>query len=268
MPLKQFLKRILLIFTLFIFCYFLGEGIAIFQAHFFPQTLPTSGTGSWGLSFQQNGETPVGNASSEELAAFDAYYAKDTEEKVLYLTFDAGYENGNTIPILDALKKHQVPATFFVVGTYIKDNPDIVKQIINDGHIIGNHTFHHKDMSQISSLESFTEELESVNQLYKEITDKEMPKLYRPPQGIYNTSNLQMDKDLGYKTFFWSLAYVDWYQDKQPSHEEAFDLLLSRVHPGAIILLHSTSSTNAEILDELLTKWKEMGYTFRSLEDY
>lgn len=268
MPKKTIIKRILLIGTLFVFCFFLGEGVAMLQSHFFPQAIPTSSTGSWGLSFQQDGETPVGNASSEELAVYDAFFAKNTDEKILYLTFDAGYENGNTEPILDALKKHNAPATFFVVGTYLKGNPDLIKRMVEEGHTVGNHTYNHKDMSQISSLEAFTEELVTVEDAFKEITGTEMTKYYRPPQGIYNTSNLEMAQSLGYKTFFWSLAYVDWYQDDQPTHEEAFDKLLSRVHPGAIVLLHSTSSTNAEILDELLTKWEEMGYTFRSLEDF
>ena len=122
-------------------------------------------------------------------------------------------------------------------------------------------------MSQISTKEAFEKELKDVESLYKEITGKEMVKYYRPPQGKYSTDNLKMAKDMGYHTFFWSLAYVDWYQDDQPSHDEAFDKLLGRIHPGAIVLLHSTSSTNAEILDELLGKWEDMGYTFHSLDE-
>ena len=136
-----------------------------------------------------------------------------------------------------------------------------------EGHTVGNHTYHHPDMSQISTKEAFEKELSDVETLYKEITGEEMTKYYRPPQGKYSTDNLQMAKELGYHTFFWSLAYVDWYQDDQPSHDEAFDKLLGRIHPGAIVLLHSTSSTNAEILDELLGKWEEMGYTFHGLEE-
>ena len=139
--------------------------------------------------------------------------------------------------------------------------------MISDGHIVGNHSYHHPDMSQISSIDSFSKELQALSDLYKEATGQEMKKYYRPPQGKYSETNLKMAKDLGYKTFFWSLAYVDWYQDKQPSKEEAFDKLLSRIHPGAIVLLHSTSSTNAQILDELLGKWEEMGYQFRSLDN-
>ena len=223
--------------------------------------------GNWGLSFQEEGKTPVGNASIQELTALDTYYAQDTEEKILYLTFDAGYENGHTPAILDALKKHQVKATFFVVGTYIDSEPDLVHRIVKEGHTVGNHTWHHPDMSQISSMESFRKELEYVETAYQKTTGKEMTKYYRPPQGKYSTENLRMAKELGYKSFFWSLAYVDWYQDNQPSKEEAFDKLIGRIHPGAIVLLHSTSSTNAEILDELLTKWEEMGYQVRPLKE-
>ena len=189
-------------------------------------------------------------------------------EKVIYLTFDAGYENGNTQPILDALKKHNVHATFFVVGHYLESAPDLVKQMVADGHFVGNHTYHHLDMSSIASKESFEKEMKDVENQYKEITGQELAHFYRPPQGKYNTKNLEMAKDLGYHTFFWSLAYVDWYQDKQPTKEEAFKKLVGRIHPGAIVLLHSTSKTNGEILDELLTKWEEMGYTFRTLEDF
>lgn len=222
---------------------------------------------NWGLSFQEDGQPPVANATSDELKAYNAYYAEDTDEKVLYLTFDCGYENGNTEPILDALKKHNAPATFFVVGTFISSEPELIKRMHDEGHIVGNHTYHHPDMSQISTKEAFEKELKDVEDLYTEITGESMTKYYRPPQGKYSTENLQMAKDLGYQTFFWSLAYVDWYQDDQPSKEEAFDKLLGRIHPGAIVLLHSTSSTNAQILDELLGKWKEMGYSFRALDE-
>ena len=231
------------------------------------QVLAASAEGNWGLSFQAEGQTPVGNATAEELAQYDAWYADPSEEKILYLTFDAGYENGYTAPILDTLKKHQVPAAFFVVGHFLETSPELVKRMVNEGHTVANHTFHHPDMSKISSLEAFQSELSQTEALYETITGQPMAKYYRPPQGKYSVSNLKMAKELGYQTFFWSLSYVDWYQDDQPSKEEAFEKLLGRIHPGAIILLHSTSSTNAEILDELLTKWKEMGYAFGTLAD-
>ena len=264
---KSLIKRSLLVCSILCLSFLTGIGAARLKELYFPETVTTSSEGNWGLSFQEEGEPPVANATYDELAVYDAYYAENTDEKVIYLTFDAGYENGNTAPILDALKKHQVPATFFVVGTYLENNTDLILRMTEEGHTVGNHTYHHKDMSQISSKEAFAEEVQSVEELYKEITGEEMTKYYRPPQGKYSESNLQMAKDMGYKTFFWSLAYVDWYENQQPSKEDAFDKLLSRIHPGAIVLLHSTSSTNAQILDELLTKWEEMGYSFKSLED-
>ena len=227
----------------------------------------SSESASWGLSFQTEGERPVGNASIEELRPYNAYYADDTNEKKIYLTFDCGYENGNTPLILDALKKHQAPAVFFVVGNFISDNPDLIKRIVSEGHIVGNHTMTHPDMSGISSLDAFRKQLNGVAELYESVTGEKMTKFYRPPQGVYSTSNLKMAKDLGYTTFFWSLAYVDWIQNQQPSKDEAFQKLLSRVHPGAIVLLHNTSSTNGQILDELLTKWEDMGYQFHSLKE-
>ncbi len=221
---------------------------------------------NWGLSFQEEGKAPVGNASFEELQQYHAYYAQNTDKKVIYLTFDCGYENGNSPAILNALKKHHAKATFFVVGNFLRDNPDLVKQMLKEGHTVGNHTFHHPDMSQIATQDTFTRELGDVEALYKKVTGKPMTRFYRPPQGKYSTENLQMAKDMGYHTFFWSLAYVDWLADAQPSREEAFDKLLGRIHPGAIVLLHNTSKTNGEILDELLGKWADMGYSFSTLK--
>jgi len=221
----------------------------------------------WGLNFQQSGAQPIGNASAEHLSKYDAFYVGKPDEKVIYLTFDAGYENGFTPKILDALKKHNVPAAFFLVGNYIKDNPDLVKRMCAEGHIVGNHTDSHPDMSKISDLPSFTRELQTLESKFKDATGTEMPRYYRPPQGKYNEANLKHACDLGYKTVFWSLAYVDWYVDKQPTKEEAFSKLIDRIHPGAVVLLHSTSETNASILDELLCKWEEMGYSFRSISE-
>lgn len=249
-------------------CFFLGYGLGSISITS-PSAISVSSSaeGNWGLSFQQEGKPPVANATADYLKQFNAYYASNTEEKIIYLTFDAGFENGYTPTILDALKKHQVPATFFLVGNYLETNPDLVKRMIEEGHIVGNHTYHHPDMSQISTQESFSKELQDLEILYTEVTGTTMKKFYRPPQGKYSEANLQMAKDLGYKTFFWSLAYVDWYENQQPTHEEAYSKLLTRIHPGAIVLLHSTSKTNAEILDSLLQKWKDMGYTFGTLED-
>lgn len=222
---------------------------------------------NWGLGFGTEGKPPTGNASAEELKKYNAYFIGDTTQNTIYLTFDCGYENGNTELILDALKKHDVKATFFVVGNFLETSPEIVKRMIAEGHTVGNHTYHHLDMSSISSMDAFKKETQDVENLFEQITGTPITKFYRPPQGKYNIENLKMAQELGYHTFFWSLAYVDWYQDKQPTKDEAFGKLLKRIHPGAIVLLHSTSSTNAQILDELLTKWEEMGYTIKPLTE-
>ena len=223
-------------------------------------------TGSWGLSFQQEGQAPLGPAGKEQLAALDAAYLGDTSRKVIYLTFDAGYENGHTEQILDTLKRHDVKAAFFLVGNYIEKNADLVRRMVEDGHIVGNHTMHHPDMSKISDPEAFRKELSDLETLFLQTTGKEMPKFYRPPQGIYSQEKLKMAKDLGYKTVFWSLAYADWNNDAQPSRDQAFEKLIPRIHNGAVVLLHSTSATNAGILDELLTKWEELGYEFDTID--
>lgn len=222
---------------------------------------------NWGLSFQEEGKTPVGNATPEFLKQYNAYFCGNSEDKKIYLTFDCGYENGYTPAILDALEKHNVKAAFFVVGNYLETSPDLVKRMVEEGHIVGNHTYHHPDMSQISDPASFQEEITSLEKKYQEITGLEMQKFYRHPQGKYSESNLKMAQELGYQTVFWSLAYVDWYVDQQPTQEEAYAKLLPRIHPGAVVLLHSTSKTNAEILDDLLTKWEQEGYTFGTLNE-
>jgi len=224
-------------------------------------------TASWGLSFRTEGAAPLGPASSQQLAKYDAAYLGDTGEKVIYLTFDAGYENGCTEKILDALQKHNAPAAFFLVGNYLQQNADLVRRMVKEGHIVGNHTMHHPDMSKISELSAFEKELKDLETLYFETTGQEMLKFYRPPQGTYSEKNLEMAKELGYKTVFWSLAYVDWNNDKQPTADYAFSKLLPRTHDGAVVLLHSTSATNAAILDELLTKWEEMGYRFAPITE-
>ena len=224
-------------------------------------------TGSWGLSFRQEGMPPIGNAGRDQLARYNAAYIGNTEEKVLYLTFDAGYENGCTAQILDVLKANDVPAAFFLVGNYIEKNPDLVKRMAREGHIVGNHTMHHKDMSKLTDEAAFAKELQDLEALYQETVGKPMPKYYRPPQGIYSQDNLRLAQKLGYRTVFWSLAYVDWNNDSQPTREQAFKKLLPRTHPGAVILLHSTSKTNAEILGELIEKWKAEGYRFGTLEE-
>mgnify|MGYP000010754667 CR=1 FL=1 len=167
-------KNIIRICFLFLAAFFVGTGAAFLHDHFFSAAVPTSSEGNWGLSFQTDGEPPVGNATFDELKKFDAFYAQDTGEKVIYLTFDAGYENGNTGKILDALKKHGIHAAFFVVGNYLETSPELVKRMVNEGHIVGNHTYHHPDMSKISDKASFEKELKDLETLYTQVTGQTM----------------------------------------------------------------------------------------------
>ena len=224
-------------------------------------------TGSWGLSFRTEGTTPLGSASPQALANFDAAYVGSQDEKVIYLTFDAGYEAGYTASILDTLQKHEVSAAFFLVGNYLEQEPELVQRMVSDGHTVGNHTYHHYDMSKISDPAAFEKELKDLEAKFQSVTGQELPKYYRPPQGIYSEENLKMAQELGYRTVFWSLAYVDWEQNAQPTAQQAFDKLIPRIHNGCVLLLHSTSKTNCEILDELLTKYKDLGYRFGTLDE-
>ena len=225
--------------------------------------VPTAG---WGLSFPVPGQPPAGPVGTEKLGELDAAYLDPEGGKVLYLTFDAGYENGYTGKILDVLKAREVPAAFFLVGDYLEREPDLVRRMTAEGHIVGNHTLTHPDMTKLDAA-AFGEELRGMEELYEKVTGQTLPKFYRPPQGLYSEENLKQAKGLGYKTVFWSLAYADWDNEKQPDPDAAVEKLTARLHDGAVILLHATSKTNAEILDRLITTWQEMGYRFAPLTE-
>lgn len=222
---------------------------------------------SWGLSFPIPGQPPTPPVSAQVLEEYDARYIGDTTQPVIYLTFDAGYENGCTGAILDALAAHQALAAFFLVGNYLEQNPALVQRMVAEGHTVGNHTYHHPDMSSISDESRFTAELRDLEALFQQVTGQPLPHYYRPPRGEYSLENLAMAQKLGYRTVFWSLAYVDWERDRQPDEDAALQKLLSRTHPGAVVLLHSTSSTNAKILDRLLTAWEQAGYRLGTLDE-
>lgn len=249
---------------LFILGFALVAAVLLAASQFLYQAVPT---GAWGLHFSSEGSAPQGPATGQVLSKYDAAYLGDTTQKVLYLTFDAGYENGCTAQILDALKAQNVKAAFFLVGNYMEKNPDLVRRMVEEGHIVANHTMHHPDMTKLENKAAFQKELTDLENLFREICGKELPKFYRPPQGLYSQKNLEYAKELGYKTVFWSLAYVDWRNDSQPTDAQAFEKLLPRTHNGAVVLLHSTSQTNAQILPELLAKWKAMGYQFGTIDD-
>ncbi len=259
--------KCIVVLGLFVTAFFVGRGAGAIQERVMPVSGIIQNGENWGLGFGTSEAQPTGTESPDVMKKYGAYYVGSSDKKMIYLTFDCGYENGNTPEILKALKKHKVKATFFAVGHFLKENRDLVKQIVKEGHTIGNHTYNHPNIVGMSK-EKFYNELADVEHLYKEITGKEMTKYYRPPQGKYDVENLKLAQERGYKTFFWSLAYVDWNADAQPTKEEAFDKLLKRIHPGAVVLLHNTSKTNGEIMDELLTKWEEMGYKFGKLGDF
>ena len=187
--------------------------------------------------------------------------------KKIYLTFDAGYENGNISKTLDVLKKNEVKGSFFILSNLIKTSPEIVIRMANEGHIVCNHTSNHKDMSKITDTESFNKEINELEQKYYELTGREVSKFFRPPEGKFNVRTLSMAKSAGYKTVFWSFAYADWDNNSQMSHEKAKEKILSNIHNGAILLLHPTSSTNAAILESVIIELKEQGYTFETLDN-
>ena len=196
----------------------------------------------------------------------DAYYIGDPDENAIYLTFDCGYENGNLPMILDALLKHEVSALFFLTGHFMEEEPELVLRMVNEGHLVGNHTYDHPNLTTVSR-ERFHDELTRAEEKFYEITGEQMAKYLRPPEGKFNQEMLNWASDAGYYTIFWSLAYVDWYVDQQKGPDHAQTQIMNRIHPGAIILLHSTSSDNATAMNELLPTIKEAGYKFQTLDD-
>lgn len=202
---------------------------------------------------------------------YDAIYgdikAAEAGDKVIYLTFDAGYENGNVSKILDVLKKHGAKGAFFILENLIKREPELIKRMSDEGHLLCNHTMKHPDMTRISSLEDFAEQVEGLEKYALETLGVNIAKYYRPPEGRFSRRDLGFAKSLGYKTVFWSFAYADWDNDRQPSAEQAEKKILENAHPGEIMLLHPTSSTNAAVLDGVLTSLENMGYRFGSLDE-
>lgn len=193
--------------------------------------------------------------------------AQQNNEKVIYLTFDCGYENGNIERILDTMKAHNVKGAFFVLGNLITSRPELVTRMADEGHLVCNHTYSHRDMTKTESKEDFEKELNRLNDTAKEYCNITLAPFYRPPQGRFNLENIKWANELGYKSIFWSCAYDDWDNNRQMSRERALEKLYSRVHCGEILLLHPTSKTNADILDEFLTTLENQGYVFKSLSE-
>ncbi len=202
---------------------------------------------------------------------YNGYYidrkrSDDDADRVVYLTFDAGYENGNVARILDTLQEKQVSGAFFILGNLINSAPDLVRRMADEGHIVANHTFHHRDMSRLGG-EDFERELSSLEEAYKKATGREMAKYYRPPEGRFSEANLKQASALGFSTIFWSFAYADWDNENQPNRDAALKKILENVHNGGVLLLHPTSKTNADILPQVIDSLISDGYRFGTLDE-
>lgn len=220
----------------------------------------------WGYKRNSNHEVPDIGKYQEMLDKYGAYYADLSGEKAIYLTFDNGYEQGYTAGILDVLREESVPATFFVTGHYVKTEPDLVKRMVDEGHIVGNHSYHHPDFT-ILTKDVVKEELETLTKAVAEVSDQKELKYLRPPRGLFNEQTLQWSNDLGYIHIFWSLAFNDWNVGQQKGWQYAYNQIMEQIHPGAIVLLHTVSSDNAEALSRVIKDLKKQQYEFRSLDD-
>ena len=225
----------------------------------------------WYLKNNDTHDQPSIDPAQSRIEKYNGYYVdkrcgKTSEDKVLYLTFDAGYENGNVAKILDVLKEEQVPAAFFVLKNIVLKQEVLLKRMVKEGHTVCNHTMSHRDTTKMNETE-FKQELLGLAELYKDVIGEEMPCYYRPPEGCFNEKTLQWASDMGYKTVFWSFAYVDWDNERQPDPEKAKEKIKKHTHNGAVILLHPTSETNAKILSDVIRDWKAQGYRFGTLDE-
>ncbi len=217
----------------------------------------------WGLKRNPHATPNINPGEDAVLKKYDGIYLGDTSSKTVYLTFDEGYENGYTGKILDILKKHKVPACFFVTGPYLEKETELINRMVKEGHLVGNHTVNHPSMPSLSDSE-VEEELISLDRIFYETTGKSM-KFLRPPMGEHSERTMAISKSLGYKTVFWSIAYEDWNVKAQPSGDFVFNSVMDNLHNGAIILMHAVSSANAETLERIILEAKSRGYTFKPL---
>ncbi|MGE6258049.1 delta-lactam-biosynthetic de-N-acetylase [Heyndrickxia sporothermodurans] len=222
----------------------------------------------WGFNKGKNEQqADAGKKYDELLQKYDAFYKGNQNDKVLYLTFDNGYENGFTPKVLNTLKKEKVPAIFFVTGHYLESQPELVKRMVNEGHIVGNHSWSHPDLTQVSD-EKLREELKKVKDETARITKQKQMHYLRPPRGILSERTMQLSNEEGYTHVLWSLAFKDWMVDQQKGWKYSYDNIMAQVHPGAVILLHTVSKDNADALEKVIKDLKAKGYTFKSLDDF
>lgn len=228
-------------------------------------TLDNKSSG-WGFKKNKGSEPDIPAKIQEMLKKYDSYYMDTSREKVLYLTFDEGYENGHTGQILDVLKKHNVPAAFFVTGSYLKTEETLIHRMIDEGHIVGNHTLNHPNLPKLNTPEKMAEELLSLNKICDEKYGYTM-KYMRPPEGEYSERVLAVAKDIGFKTVFWGFAYVDWHADVIKGADYAYSQIIPYLHNGEIILLHAVCKDNADALERIIDFASEQGYEFKSLDE-
>lgn len=251
------MKKLTVVLTLFCLCFITMNSVSAIS------NKPIH----WGFKKSRNHEpATAGEELDALLSKYGGFYIGDTTKKDIYLTFDNGYENGYTPKVLDVLKKQKVPATFFVTGHYLDSEPELVKRMVNEGHIVGNHSWYHPDLTTQSD-EEFKKELESVRIKVEEITSQQGMSYLRPPRGIFSEKVLAKAEELGYTSVFWSLAFVDWKVDSQKGWKYSYDNIMKQIHPGSIILLHTVSKDNAEALDHAIEELRKQGYTFKSLDD-
>lgn len=221
----------------------------------------------WGVKRNKEHNQPdVGEDRRKILEENNGICLGNKDEKIIYLTFDEGYEAGFTSKILEILKENEVKATFFITAHYLNTNEELVKQMIEEGHIVGNHTVNHKSMPTLTEEEIKKEVMDLHIAVYQKF-EYEM-KYIRPPKGEFSEKSLKYTNNLGYKTIMWSFAYEDWDENNQPNEEKAKEKILENLHNGEIMLLHGNSKTNTDILDEVIKKSKEMGYSFKSLDEF
>lgn len=220
----------------------------------------------WYYLPNEEGEQPQPMEKAEYIKNYDVLYVGAPEEKVIYLTFDDCPDNDNIPIILDTLKKHSATGAFFMTETYIRRHPDVINRIVSEGSLVCNHTANHVLVTNLS-FEKFQAELKGVEDAYFEVTGKQLPKYFRPPQGQFNEVTLSYTEQLGYTTVFWSFRYTDWDVNNQISEQAAYNTIMNETHPGMIVLLHCQSKTNLKILDKIMTDWEAQGYIFETLDN-
>lgn len=227
---------------------------------------PSEETYGYGYKKQYNEQPPDLGFYAPLIEKYNGIYMGDPNKKKVYLTFDNGYEQGYTSTVLDVLKEKQVPATFFLTGHYVDDEKELVKRMVKEGHIIGNHSNKHLDFTKASE-SKIKQDLKALDEKIKSYTNQDSVLFFRPAEGRFNEKSLEITNNLGYVNVFWTVAFVDWHSDRKNGWKHAFNEVMEQIHPGAIILLHTVSQDNADALSHLIDELRKRGYEFGSIED-